>query len=187
MFIRKRMATDSEKNNITVIIGLGNPGKRYEYTRHNIGFLILDFLADACGAVWEKKELLESAHIKINGKIIELIKPQTSMNVSGKIFPYLSKRGVKAENILAVQDELDMPFGKTRIKVGGSARGHNGIKSLIQACGPHFKRLCFGVDRPKNQNDVIHYVLEPFSQTESAALEEKIKTAVELIEKTVIA
>lgn len=178
------MITDVEKN-ITVVIGLGNPGKKYENTRHNIGFLILDFLADSCGATWEKKELLESAHVSINGKTIELIKPQTTMNVSGKIFPYLSKRGVKAENILVVQDELDMPFGKIRIKVGGSARGHNGIKSLMTACGPNFKRLCFGIDRPKNQDDVPAYVLAPFSQVESIALEEKMSVAVAVIEQAV--
>ena len=117
--------------NIKVIIGLGNPGTKYQRTRHNIGFLILDALAEKYNASWHTKDNREVAEIEINGKKIILIKPQTFMNSSGKIIPSLLKQGVKPENILVVHDELEKPFGKVELKIGGSHRGHNGLRSII--------------------------------------------------------
>src|SRR5579872_2341140 len=99
-------------NKIKAIIGLGNPGKQFHYTRHNIGFLVLDTLAESEHATWKEKENQEIAEIHVNGQKIILIKPQTFMNNSGKVIPSLLKQGIKAENILVVHDELEKPFGK---------------------------------------------------------------------------
>jgi PTH1 family peptidyl-tRNA hydrolase len=88
------------------------------------------------------------------------------MNNSGMIVPFLQKKGIKAENILVVHDELELPFGAIKMKIGGSAKGHNGLKSLIEHCGPEFARLRFGIGRPEHRESVPDYVLEDFSEDE---------------------
>jgi PTH1 family peptidyl-tRNA hydrolase len=89
------------------------------------------------------------------------------MNNSGQVIPYLTKQGIKPENILVVHDELELPFGEIKIRAGGSAKGHNGLKSIIQAIGPEFHRLRFGIGRPENREEVPDYVLEPFAKDKS--------------------
>ncbi len=169
---------------IKVIIGLGNPGPRYYYTRHNIGFRILDTLANRHHLSWQTKSNMEVAIMPFNGKQILLIKPQTFMNDSGKVIPALLKQGIKPENILVVHDELEQPFGVVKMRVGGSARGHNGLKSIISACGDQFARLRFGIGRPLAKEDVPNYVLEKFNE-DSTMLDEKINQVVTLIEQTI--
>lgn len=173
-------------NSIKIIIGLGNPGKQYEHTRHNIGFLILDALAQKHNASWQKKTDREIADIEINGERISLIKPETFMNNSGKIIPSLLKQGIKAENLLVVHDELEKPFGKIEFRTGGSHRGHNGLRSIMQFCGPNFMRLRFGIGRPENKEKeaVIHYVLGNFSES-SHDMQIMIDKAVEMIEEVI--
>lgn len=149
---------------IKAIIGLGNPGSKYQYTRHNIGFRVLDALAQAFHLSWQPKDNQEIAILNKNDKRILLIKPQTYMNDSGKVIPALLKQGIKAENILVVHDELEQPFGVLKLRVGGSARGHNGLKSIIAACGDQFARLRFGIARPAVKEDVPNYVLEKFKE-----------------------
>ncbi len=149
---------------IKAIIGLGNPGPNYYYTRHNIGFRVLDELAKEYGLSWQSKDNQEIAPLLKDGKKILLIKPQTFMNSSGKVIPALLKQGIKAENILVVHDELEQPFGNLKIRIGGSARGHNGLKSIIAACGDQFARLRFGIGRPTVKEDVPNYVLEKFKE-----------------------
>ncbi len=169
---------------IKVIIGLGNPGKKYQFTRHNIGFRILDALAEKYNASWKAKDNYESAEIDINGKRILLIKPQTFMNNSGNIIPMLTKQGIKPENILVVHDELEKSFGKIEFKTGGSHKGHNGLRSIIEKCGPDFHRLRFGIARPENKEDVPDYVLSNFKENDSdVAL--MIDKSVEMIENLV--
>ena len=131
-----------------VIIGLGNPGPQFVFNRHNIGFLIVDALAAAHGGVWRSKDSMELAQVTINGSKVLLVKPQTYMNQSGAIVPYLRKQGFGPEDALVIHDELEMPFGKLAIRLGGSARGHNGLKSLINQWGEQFGRLRFGIGRP---------------------------------------
>jgi len=167
--------------NIKVIIGLGNPGSKYHHNRHNIGFLVLDALADKYNASWQTKADKEVADAEINGHKVVLIKPQTFMNSSGKIIPSLAKQGIKAENILVVHDELEKPFGKVETRTGGSHRGHNGLRSIMEQCGADFHRLRFGIGRPENKEDVPHYVLSNFSKTEN--IEPIIDAAIEIIEK----
>jgi peptidyl-tRNA hydrolase, PTH1 family len=167
---------------IKAIIGLGNPGPQYYYTRHNIGFRIIDALADAHHASWQTKGSMEATSIVLDGKKILLIKPQTFMNNSGKVIPDLLKQGIKAENILVIHDELEQPFGRMIVRVGGSARGHNGLKSIIAACGDQFARLRFGISRPAVKEDVPDYVLEKFKES-SDEIESLINQAVITIEQ----
>lgn len=129
-----------------------------------------------------KKDNQEVATLIKNEKKFLLIKPQTYMNSSGKVVPALLKQGIKAENILVVHDELEQPFGAIKIKVGGSAKGHNGLKSIIAACGDQFARLRFGIGRPENKEDVPDYVLQKFKENPEN-LEQLINKAVLLVEE----
>ena len=167
---------------IKAVIGLGNPGPAYFYTRHNIGFRAVDALADAYHGSWQKKDNAEIATIQINDKKIILIKPQTYMNDSGKVIPSLLKQGIKPENILVVHDELEQPFGKIHIRMGGSARGHNGLKSIIAACGDQFARMRIGISRPANKEDVPDYVLQKFKEPASE-IETILESAVRHVEQ----
>ncbi len=172
-------------SNIRVIVGLGNPGPRYAKTRHNIGFCIVDQFAQAYGAQWSTKgQALEAKiqHSTGEGMII-LVKPQTFMNDSGKVFGAFSKAGIKPEQILVCHDELEKKFGANTLKFGGSAKGHNGLKSIIAHIGPDFWRLRFGIDRPANKDHVPDYVLAPFSPSEQGFVPEYIDQAVDLIIK----
>lgn len=173
------------KSSIQAIIGLGNPGQSYYYQRHSIGFRVLDELAQKYSATWHARDSMEYAKISINDHHLLLIKPQTFMNSSGKVIPYLTKQGIKAENIMVVHDELELPFGKIATKMGGSAKGHNGLKSLIAARGDGFMRLRFGIGRPADKEEVPEYVLSHFSEN-SMALDQAIVQAVEIIEEQFI-
>ena len=163
------------------IIGLGNPGPKFNYTRHNIGFMVLDALAAEFDATWRAtSQNLEVAELYINDKEILLIKPQTFMNSSGLVIPYLAKKGIKPENILVVHDELEIAFGAVKLRQGGSARGHNGLRSIIEACGPDFWRLRMGIGRPVDNTQVGDFVLQKFSENHEL-VEQMVQTAVELI------
>jgi len=162
---------------IKAIVGLGNPGPTYAKTRHNIGFLIVDALADAYNGSWQSKNNMETCSIVIHDKKIMLVKPMTFMNDSGKILPFLSKQGIKQENILVVHDELELPFGSIKFKFDGSAKGHNGLKSLMACGGSNFLRLRFGIDRPQNRDDVPDYVLAKFKESQNN-IDDKINQAV---------
>ncbi len=167
---------------INVIIGLGNPGQQYYYNRHNIGFRIVDELARKHGGIWKSKKNMEMAEVVIHEKKILLVKPETFMNESGKVIPFLQKQGIKPENILVIHDELEKPFNKLAFKIGGSHRGHNGLRSIIAACGPNFARLRFGVGRPESKDEVGDYVLQNFTQ-DSIAVEQGIDQALAMIEQ----
>lgn len=166
---------------IKACIGLGNPGHTYYNQRHSIGFRVLDALADQHGAQWRTKDRMEVAEILLNDHKVLLIKPQTFMNNSGAILPFLTKQGIKAENILVVHDELELPFGKLASKQGGSAKGHNGLKSIITACGENFYRLRFGIGRPAQREDVPDYVLQPFAEP-ADKVDQLIEQAATMIE-----
>jgi len=173
---------DIKSLTIKAIIGLGNPGQRYYNNRHNIGFRVVDEIAAQHGGMWQDKNNMEISDILINNQKILLIKPQTFMNESGKVVPFLIKQGIRAENILVVHDELEKPFGKMAFKVGGSHRGHNGLRSIIGICGADFVRLRFGIGRPAQKDEVSRYVLQNFSE-DSADIEHLIAQAVLIIEE----
>lgn len=165
---------------IKAIIGLGNPGSQYRNNRHNIGFKVLDVLAERCGGMWTEKPLMQSAEVQINNQKVLLIKPQTFMNSSGQVIPALQKKGMGAENILVVHDELEKPFGLISLRQGGSHRGHNGLRSIIAACGQDFWRIRFGIGRPEDKAQVPGYVLENFKES-SIDLDRLIDESIDLI------
>ena len=152
---------------LKAIIGLGNPGAKHTQNRHNIGFLVLDSVADVVGGEWVQKENMMLAEVEIDNQKIILIKPQTYMNNSGRVLNYLQKQGIKAEHILVVHDELEKPFGSLTIKQGGSHKGHNGLKSIISVGGLDFWRLRFGIGRPAIKEEVPLYVLQNFQELAS--------------------
>ncbi|WP_297286096.1 aminoacyl-tRNA hydrolase [uncultured Brachyspira sp.] len=152
-----------------LIIGLGNPGEEYKNHRHNIGFIIIDKLAQNLSLKFDnnkKKSLF--TRTKYNNTDIILLKPQTFMNLSGESAIYISKFfNVKTEDIIVVYDDMDIPFGTFRIKKGGSSGGHNGIKSLIaQLQTDDFIRVRVGIGRPSFGKKVNDYVLSSFSKSE---------------------
>lgn len=168
------------EKNIKAIIGLGNPGHQYRNNRHNIGFKVLDALAEQHGASWSDKPLMQVTDIQLNNKKVILIKPQTFMNSSGQVISFLQKKGIGAENILVVHDELEKKFGSIMIRQGGSHRGHNGLRSIIGVCGQDFWRIRFGVGRPENKDDVSDYVLSNF-QEDPAEIDRLIGETISLI------
>lgn len=154
---------------IKAIIGLGNPGPKFSYTRHNIGFMVLDELAQQFSGSWRSvNSNLEVCEVVINEQKILLLKPQTFMNSSGLVISYLTKKGLKPENILVVHDELEIAFGRVTMRQGGSARGHNGLRSIIEACGPDFWRMRTGIGRPLDGTSVADFVLQNFSEDPDA-------------------
>ena len=166
--------------NYKAIIGLGNPGPRFFSTRHNIGFRIVDELVVSVGGSWKKRDEMECAEITLHDHSVLVIKPQTFMNNSGRVCPFLQKKGIMADQLLVVHDELEKPFGNLSIKQGGSAKGHNGLKSIIGVYGPDFSRLRFGIGRPEDKNEVPDYVLAPFKES-MGQVQELIQKAVEML------
>lgn len=169
---------------IKAIIGLGNPGPRFTNTRHNIGFMVVDALAEQQSVSFRSQDNLEHATVQIHGQPVILVKPQTFMNDSGKVLPWLQKKGIAPEDILVVHDELEFPFGKVTHRIGGSARGHNGLRSIITHVGENFQRLRCGISRPDQREQVANYVLERFKEPK-AAVDAMIVGAIELIEQQI--
>lgn len=165
---------------IKAIIGLGNPGLRFIYTRHNIGFRVVDALVQSVEGTWRSASNMEFAEVPLGSQTVTLVKPQTFMNSSGDVIPALQKDGIKPENIMVVHDELELPFGKLSLKFGGGHRGHNGIRSIIQHAGSDFARLRVGISRPVTKEEVGDYVLAKFSEG-NQEVEKVILAATDLI------
>lgn len=174
--------SDTQTAPLKVIIGLGNPGPRFAYHRHNIGFMVVDELAQRHGGQWRGHDTVEHCSITINDRSVILVKPQTFMNESGRIGAWLKNHGLKTENMLVIHDELELPFGRVAIKHGGSAKGHNGVRSLIEHVGDAFARVRCGVDRPKERTQVADYVLGNFTEGEPQ-VQQLIAAAVGTIEQ----
>ena len=163
-----------------LIIGLGNPGKEYENTRHNIGYMVIDSLAKDC--VWKEKWHSLYTELNIQNEKILLVKPLTYMNLSGDaIVPFFQFYKLKLEDILIIQDDLDLEIGKYRLKTNSSSGGHNGIKSIINNLGTsNFARLKVGISNNK-QIDTKNYVLGKFSSSELDILKNLYPTFQEII------
>ncbi len=177
------MEPSYNKAQIRAIIGLGNPGAKFYRNRHNIGFRAVDAIAAAYDAAWKETDAMSHATIRPEGIAydIYLIKPKTYMNSSGLVMPWLTKKGIKPEEILVVHDELEKKFSRLVLKFGGSHKGHNGLRSLIGAVGPLFWRLKFGIDRPGEQEHVPNYVLADFTSEQELLVPDLLKKAVDLI------
>jgi PTH1 family peptidyl-tRNA hydrolase len=158
------------EDSVRLIVGLGNPGEKYEDTRHNAGFWLVDELAQWEKASWvqEKKFFSHCAQFSLNEKICWLLKPLTFMNESGKAIAAFAKfYKISPSAILIAHDELDFPVGELRLRKGGGAGGHNGLKSAISYLQTQdFYRYRIGIGRPTHQEDVVDYVLNKPSQTD---------------------
>ena len=166
-----------------IIAGLGNPGDQYRMTRHNMGFLVLDALAEDAGIAVQKKKfeaLLGDG--RIGNERVLLVKPQTFMNLSGQSIRQAADFYQKTpEEIIVVHDDLDLPFGTVRIKVGGGDGGHKGIRSLMDHLGGAFTRVRLGIGKPSFKDDTEHYVLQPFPKADLEALAETVRKACEAV------
>jgi PTH1 family peptidyl-tRNA hydrolase len=135
-------------------VGLGNPGRSYERTRHNAGFLVADELARRHGGSWRKRKQTEAAPVSLGPKEVTLLKPTTFMNNSGSTLA-----GYDPEDLIVIHDDLDLPPGDVRVKVGGGAGGHNGLRSVIGRLGSDFVRVRVGIGRPPVGMSTTDYVL----------------------------
>jgi len=171
-----------------LIVGLGNPGKEYELTRHNIGFIVLDNLADKAGI-----EISKSAHKGMLGKgnylgnTVCLFKPLTFMNKSGEALKEIKNfYKIPADQIIVVHDELDLQLGDIRSKFGGGTAGHNGLKSIIDNTGnKDFHRIRIGVGKPEYKTQVVDHVLSTFSEEEFKGLDKIIDRAIEGVDSII--
>ena len=166
-----------------LIVGLGNIGLEYELTRHNIGFLTLDQLADKFNAPFETDRLAFQASFKYKSRSIYMIKPTTYMNLSGKAVNFWMKElKITKENVLVVVDDIALPFGNLRMRAKGSAAGHNGLKNIeLLTGGNNYPRLKFGVGDTFHSGKQVDCVLSNFSKDEFAELPLKIDKAIDMI------
>lgn len=158
---------------ISLIVGLGNPGSRYARTRHNAGFLVVDALARRLGVQqWRERFDAEIAASEDDDTRLILVKPMTFMNLSGRaVRQALDWYRVPHERLLVIYDDVDLPFGTIRLRLGGSSGGHHGVDSIIAALGSdRFARLRVGIGRPRDGRDVTAYVLSRFTPEEEGAL-----------------
>ena len=167
-----------------IIAGLGNPGKKYDRTKHNTGFMAIDtYLAkkglsldkDKFEGLWTK--------VKVAGEDIILLEPQTFMNESGRSIAQVANFfKVEPQDVLVIHDDMDMPIGKIRIRANGRSGGHNGIKSIIRDLGTEkFNRLKIGIRHPE-KTSVVSWVLSPFTAEQQALMDEAFATSCEIID-----
>lgn len=163
-----------------LIVGLGNPGLKYEKTRHNLGFMVVDRFIQNKGLSWRFNPDFMSHFVKEADLVIA--KPTTYMNQSGIAISSICRfYRIDLKNLLAVHDDLDLPFGKIRLTFGGTSAGHHGIESIIENLGMEFARLRIGIDRPPKNIDPEKYVLQKFQIGENKQLPKIIEKSVEAI------
>jgi PTH1 family peptidyl-tRNA hydrolase len=177
---------------VTVVLGLGNEGPEYRLTRHNVGFLVADLLAERCGAEFgtrgELGRLAWSAETELGGRRVVLAKPRTLMNGSGRAAAALSrKHGADPADFIVVYDDADLAFGRVRVRPEGGAGGHNGIRSLIELLGSStFPRVKLGVRGEEREgSDLADYVLARFRPDERQGLDRMISLGADAVEAVV--
>ena len=173
-----------------LVVGLGNPGPEYARTRHNVGQMVLDELASRLGGGFKahkaRAQVLET-RLRPGGPRLVLAKPMTYMNTSGGPVAGLAKfYGVPAEQVVAVHDEIDIPFGALKLKLGGGEGGHNGLRDMSKALGTKdYHRVRVGVGRPPGRMDAAAFVLKPFSSPEGKELPFLLDDAADAVEALV--
>lgn len=181
MFRRKPSSPPASER--WLVVGLGNPGREYERSRHNLGFLVLDELARRHGGrVGDRAAKSLVAKIRLGDRELILAKPQTMMNLSGLAVKALrAKYGVPLERTVILHDELDLPFGRLRIRKGGSSAGNHGLDSVIASLGTKdFVRVRIGIGRPPGNG--VDYVLSPFTEAEAAQVSDIVGRAADGVE-----
>ncbi len=186
LFKRKKTSPFSEEDQQMkkyLIVGLGNIGEKYQDTRHNIGFNILNHFANKQDLIFETKKLGELTTYKFKGRTFIFLKPSTFMNLSGKSLLYwLNKEKIPLENLLIITDDLNLPFGSIRVKTKGSDGGHNGLKDIQDKLNTiHYNRFRFGVGDEFNKGRQVDYVLSKWSEDEKEKLPERLDLSIELI------
>ncbi|WP_328406113.1 aminoacyl-tRNA hydrolase [Nocardia sp. NBC_00403] len=171
-----------------LVVGLGNPGPEYERTRHNVGFMVADVLAERVGGRFavHKKSGADLLQARLDGRQVLIAKPRSFMNLSGRPVAALARFfSVPLTEVIVIHDELDLPFGAVRLKRGGGEGGHNGLRSVSSALTTKdYLRVRFGVGRPPGRQDPADYVLKPFSapeRKEVPVIVEQTADAVELL------
>lgn len=168
-----------------ILAGLGNPGSEYAKTKHNVGFMFIDALADELGVTdWKDKFEAKIGEARIGTEKVLLVKPQTYMNESGQaIGPLMNFYKLEPEELIVVHDDMDIPAGTIRIRKKGSAGGHNGIKSILAHLGDeHFARVRIGIGRPLPGWTVVNHVLAPFPEEDARQVAEAIKYLIPAVE-----
>lgn len=169
-----------------LIVGLGNPGRSYQMTRHNIGFLVLDELAVRAGISFRRgfRFPAETGRGIVGGERVRLVKPRTYMNRSGQaVAPFLRKEGVAPSDLLVVYDDVALEWGRLRIREQGSDGGHNGIRSVMEASGTSaFVRIRVGIGPKPDKVSLSDYVLGPFSEAERTCVGDVVSRAADAVE-----
>lgn len=166
-----------------LIVGLGNIGKQYENTRHNIGFKILDYLTSEENLDFETLKLGDVARYKFKGKTFVLLKPSTYMNLSGKAVKFwMAKENILIENVLIITDDINLPFGTLRLKTKGSHGGHNGLKDIQDKLNTSvYNRFRFGISDDFSKGRQVDYVLGEWDKNEEASLLERLDKSIQVI------
>jgi PTH1 family peptidyl-tRNA hydrolase len=169
-----------------LIVGLGNPGERYEWTRHNLGFMLVDLLARRSNAIVKRAECRALVgRAEVEGRAVELVKPQTYMNLSGESVACLAKKRVgfkPAGDLLVISDDIALPFGSIRLRQRGSSGGQKGLKNIISALGTdEFPRLRVGIKPEHPVGDTASYVLERFPRAQHAEVEKILERCAEAL------
>ena len=166
-----------------LIVGLGNIGDEYARTRHNIGFRVVDTLAQEAGINFEDKRYGFIATIKVKNQTLTLLKPSTYMNLSGNAVRYwMNEKKIPVERVLVVVDDLSLPFGHLRLKPSGSDGGHNGLKHIASVLGSQkYARLRFGIGNDFPRGGQVDYVLGEFTPEDLQSMDERLKLAAEAV------
>lgn len=166
-----------------LIVGLGNIGEKYENTRHNIGFKIVDELANQQNVRFSTQKLGDIAEFKLKGRTFILLKPSTYMNLSGKALKYwMTQEKIQQENVLVILDDLNIDFGTFRVKAKGSAGGHNGLKDINEKLGnQNYARFRFGISAMFGKGKQVNYVLGEWDKDEERFLPELLDKGAKLI------
>ena len=172
-----------------LIVGLGNIGSEYANTRHNIGFKILDFIANQEAITFQTAKLGAVAELKIKGRTLIFLKPNTYMNLSGKAVKYwLEKENIEKDNMLVITDDLNLAFGTIRIKTKGSDGGHNGLKNIqLELNSTEYPRFRFGISDAFKKGQQVNYVLGEWDEEEKEKLKERLSLSAEIVKSFALA
>ena len=170
---------------VKLVVGLGNPGREYKKTRHNVGWWVLDEVSQRLGFFFDR-EKFEGIYgeTRINDQKVLFLKPLTYMNRSGEsVSRFVRFFKLDPQDVLLVYDDLDLPLGKVRFRIKGSSAGHRGVQSVIEALGSQeIPRVRIGIGRPASREEVVDYVLSPFKEEELPVIEEAVRKAADCVE-----
>ena len=167
-----------QENKPVLIVGLGNPGPEYSFTRHNVGFMAVDTMAGV-DATWKSEKNALTVRADVDGHAVIFAKPQTYMNDSGRaVLALMTFYKIPLENLIVIHDDMDLPNGSVRVKIGGGSAGHNGIKSIDAAVGNEYKRIRIGIAHPRDlglQINPADWVLGRFTKDQLSEIQKAIE------------